>query len=88
MVAPNYALKRRELAKKSGLGRRPRVVEAPAPASKPSGPAPRPRLPERDQHRPGQTVVRSIYGHERRAGKGLRFPPSAAALVRASPADG
>ena len=35
MVAPNYALKRRELAKKSGLGRRPRVVEAPAPAPKP-----------------------------------------------------
>ena len=35
MVAPNYAQKRRELAKKNGLGRRPRVVEAPAPASKP-----------------------------------------------------
>ena len=27
MVAPNYALKRQELAKKIGLGRKPRVVE-------------------------------------------------------------
>ena len=31
MVAPSYALKRRELAKKIGLGRKPRVVK-PAPA--------------------------------------------------------
>ncbi len=30
MVAPNYALKRQELAKKIGLGRKPRIVE-PAP---------------------------------------------------------
>jgi predicted transcriptional regulator len=35
MVAPNYAKKRQELAKKIGLGRKPRVVEPePAPASK------------------------------------------------------
>jgi len=35
MVAPNYAKKRQELAKKIGLGRKPRVVEAaPAPAPK------------------------------------------------------
>ena len=27
MVAPNYTLKRQELAKKIGLGRKPRVVE-------------------------------------------------------------
>jgi predicted transcriptional regulator len=27
MVAPNYAQKRQELAKKIGLGRKPRVVE-------------------------------------------------------------
>jgi predicted transcriptional regulator len=33
MVAPNYALKRRELAKKIGLGRKPGVVE-PVPAPK------------------------------------------------------
>lgn len=35
MVAPNYAAKRQELAKKIGLGRKPRVAEpepAPAPA--------------------------------------------------------
>ena len=36
MVAPNYAKKRQELAKKIGLGRKPRVVEPePAPAPKP-----------------------------------------------------
>ena len=38
MVAPNYALKRQELAKKIGLGRKPRVIEpvpAPAAARKP-----------------------------------------------------
>ena len=34
MVAPNYARKRQELAKKIGLGRKPRVVE-PEPAPKP-----------------------------------------------------
>ena len=33
MVAPNYALKRQELAKKIGLGRKPRIVE-PVPAPK------------------------------------------------------
>ena len=33
MVAPNYALKRRDLAKKIGLGRKPRTVE-PVPAPK------------------------------------------------------
>ena len=33
MVAPNYALKRQELAKKIGLGRRPRVTP-PAPKAK------------------------------------------------------
>ena len=33
MVAPNYALKRQELAKKIGLGRKPRVAE-PMPAPK------------------------------------------------------
>jgi predicted transcriptional regulator len=33
MVAPNYAAKRQELAKKIGLGRKPRVVES-APAAK------------------------------------------------------
>ena len=33
MVAPNYALKRQELAKKIGLGRKPRVAE-PVPAPK------------------------------------------------------
>jgi predicted transcriptional regulator len=33
MVAPNYAAKRKELAKKIGLGRKPRVV-APEPAPK------------------------------------------------------
>ncbi len=33
MVAPNYAQKRQELAKKIGLGRKPRVV-APQPAPK------------------------------------------------------
>jgi predicted transcriptional regulator len=36
MVAPNYAKKRQELAKKIGLGRKPRVAEPePAPAPKP-----------------------------------------------------
>jgi predicted transcriptional regulator len=34
MVAPNYAKKRQELAKKIGLGRKPRVIE-PEPASTP-----------------------------------------------------
>ena len=34
MVAPNYSKKRQELAKKIGLGRKPRVVE-PEPAPKP-----------------------------------------------------
>ena len=34
MVAPNYALKRQELAKKIGLGRKPKVIEpAPAPVA-------------------------------------------------------
>jgi predicted transcriptional regulator len=36
MVAPNYAKKRQELAKKIGLGRKPRVVE-PEPAPQPKG---------------------------------------------------
>jgi predicted transcriptional regulator len=40
MVAPNYAAKRQELAKKIGLGRKPRVVEA-APAPKPAARRPR-----------------------------------------------
>ena len=40
MVAPAYARKRQELAKKIGLGRKPRVVE-PAPA--PTTPARKPR---------------------------------------------
>ena len=31
MVAPNYAAKRQELAKKIGLGRKPRVAPSPAP---------------------------------------------------------
>ena len=34
MVAPSYAAKRQELAKKIGLGRKPRVVAAPQPAPK------------------------------------------------------
>ena len=34
MVAPNYAAKRQELAKKSGLGRKPPVVAPPQPAPK------------------------------------------------------
>ena len=34
MVAPNYAAKRQELAKKIGLGRKPRAVVAPQPAPK------------------------------------------------------
>ena len=42
MVAPNYALKRQELAKKIGLGRKPRVVE-PAPAPKTAARKPRAR---------------------------------------------
>jgi predicted transcriptional regulator len=37
MVAPNYAAKRQELAKKIGLGRKPRVAPPPpAPKAKPS----------------------------------------------------
>ena len=40
MVAPNYALKRQELAKRIGLGRKPRVVE-PTPAPKAVGRKPR-----------------------------------------------
>ena len=40
MVAPNYALKRQELARKIGLGRKPRVV-APVPAAKPAARKPR-----------------------------------------------
>jgi predicted transcriptional regulator len=40
MVAPNYALKRQELAKKIGLGRKPRIVE-PAPAPKAAARKPR-----------------------------------------------
>ena len=35
MVAPSYAAKRQELAKKIGLGRKPRIV-APVPAAKPA----------------------------------------------------
>jgi predicted transcriptional regulator len=34
MVAPSYAAKRQELAKKIGLGRKPRVVAEPEPAPK------------------------------------------------------
>ena len=34
MVAPNYTKKRQELAKKIGLGRKPRVAAAPQPAPK------------------------------------------------------
>ena len=40
MVAPSYALKRQELAKRIGLGRKPRVVE-PTPAPKAVGRKPR-----------------------------------------------
>ena len=40
MVAPNYALKRQELAKKIGLGRKPRLVE-PVPAPKAAAKKPR-----------------------------------------------
>ena len=40
MVAPNYALKRQELAKKIGLGRKPRIVE-PEPAPKVAARKPR-----------------------------------------------
>jgi len=40
MVAPAYARKRQELAKKIGLGRKPRVVE-PVPAPKPAAKKPR-----------------------------------------------
>lgn len=42
MVAPNYAAKRQELAKKIGLGRKPRVVE-PAPVPKAAARKPRAR---------------------------------------------
>lgn len=42
MVAPAYARKRQELAKKIGLGRKPRFVEPePAPAPKPAARKPR-----------------------------------------------
>jgi predicted transcriptional regulator len=44
MVAPNYALKRRELAKRIGLGRKPRVVQ-PAPAPTPAARKPRAKKP-------------------------------------------
>jgi predicted transcriptional regulator len=40
MVAPNYAAKRQELAKKIGLGRRPRVIE-PVPTPKAAARKPR-----------------------------------------------
>lgn len=40
MVAPNYAAKRQELAKKIGLGRKPRLPE-PEPAPKPTARKPR-----------------------------------------------
>jgi predicted transcriptional regulator len=40
MVAPSYAAKRQELAKKIGLGRKPRMVE-PTPAPKPAARKPR-----------------------------------------------
>ena len=40
MVAPNYARKRQELAKKNGLGRKPRIVE-PVPAPKAAARKPR-----------------------------------------------
>jgi predicted transcriptional regulator len=43
MVAPNYAKLRQELAKKIGLGRKPRVVEA-APAPKPKSKRPRAKV--------------------------------------------
>jgi predicted transcriptional regulator len=44
MVAPNYARKRQELAKKIGLGRKPRVVEqAPEPTPAPEAAARKPR---------------------------------------------
>ena len=44
MVAPNYALKRQELAKKIGLGRKPRAAEpVPAPAPAPKAAARKPR---------------------------------------------
>jgi len=42
MVAPNYALKRQELAKKIGLGRKPRVAE-PVPTPAPAALARKPR---------------------------------------------
>jgi predicted transcriptional regulator len=35
MVAPSYAMKRQELAKKIGLGRKPRVVEVEVEAAAP-----------------------------------------------------
>jgi predicted transcriptional regulator len=43
MVAPNYAKLRQELAKKIGLGRKPRVVGA-APAPKPKSKRPRAKV--------------------------------------------
>ena len=33
MVAPNYSLKRQELAKKIGLGRKPQIAAAPDPVA-------------------------------------------------------
>jgi predicted transcriptional regulator len=45
MVAPNYTLKRQELAKKIGLGRKPRVIEpVPAPMPAPKAAARKPRV--------------------------------------------
>ena len=45
MVAPNYALKRQELAKKIGLGRKPRVIEpTPPPMPAPKAAARKPRV--------------------------------------------
>ena len=57
MVAPNYAAKRKELAMKIGLGRKPRVV-APEPAPKPAARGSRGRRKRRrkpvDQFRSGE----------------------------------
>ncbi|MFW2828929.1 MucR family transcriptional regulator [Sphingomonas sp. ID0503] len=43
MVAPNYAAQRKELAHKIGLGRKPKVEEAPQPAAAPARRARKPK---------------------------------------------
>ena len=95
MVAPSYAQKRQELAKKIGLGRKPRVVAAPQPRRRPRARAasrrPEPRgstlrrpSPDRGEGRPASLGSRGRVGSlgQRAESRSSIASPSSSRLPR------